>query len=409
MPLFRSEALTQRADRLPGAVVVAVPIAWELIAYLVFIGVSGALIFLSLASYSSVEVAGGTIQPNKGVVSITPTRSGIVTALYVCDGQQVRDGTLLAWIRVEESTANTLSVADEVEAAIGEQKKNLAAQIRALRESADAQQMQFKALRSGLVSEIAQLTSQIALQRKLIDSATKDLTRARAVAARGFISGRDLQQREEVVLARTQQLLQLQQSLGSKRSDLAQAGRNVSLLAAQSNSQIASIAGLRAQVDQQAAITHGGRAYGLRAPVTGLVTALTARIGQPASPQTPLMAIIPADSILQAQLAVPSAAIGFVKPGMEVSLAIDAFLYTRFGTVKGKIMTVASAAIGQPGPNGNTVAVYPVTVALRQNTVSAYGHRELLVPGMTLTARIVTKRQSLLQWLFDPLFAVWTR
>jgi membrane fusion protein len=50
-----------------------------------------------------------------------------------------------------------------------------------------------------------------------------------------------------------------------------------------------------------------------------------------------------------------------------------------------------------------------VTVELEQPSVAAYGRREPLVSGMTLTARIVTEKQSLLQWLFEPLFAVQRR
>ena len=34
---------------------------------------------------------------------------------------------------------------------------------------------------------------------------------------------------------------------------------------------------------------------------------------------------------------------------------------------------------------------------------------EELVPGMSLTARIVTENQSLIEWLFEPLFAVRNR
>lgn len=63
----------------------------------------------------------------------------------------------------------------------------------------------------------------------------------------------------------------------------------------------------------------------LRAPIAGRVTALTARVGQPPSPQSQLMAIAPIGAKLRAELAVPSAAISFVKPGQEVRLTIDAF------------------------------------------------------------------------------------
>jgi membrane fusion protein len=144
----------------------------------------------------------------------------------------------------------------------------------------------------------------------------------------------------------------------------------------------------------------------LRAPVAGRVTALTARIGQPVSQQGQLMTIVPAGAKLHAELAVPSAAIGFVKQGQEVRLAIDAFPYQRFGTVMGKVQTVSASAINAQGPNETRIAVYPVTVVIDQANIAAYGRSEPLVSGMTLSARIVTEKQSLLEWLFEPLFAV---
>ena len=59
--------------------------------------------------------------------------------------------------------------------------------------------------------------------------------------------------------------------------------------------------------------------------------------------------------------------------------------------------------------DGNTVPVYLVTAELDEPFVTAFGRRQPLLPGMTLSARIVTERQSLLQWLFQPLFAVGRR
>lgn len=87
-------------------------------------------------------------------------------------------------------------------------------------------------------------------------------------------------------------------------------------------------------------------------------------------------------------------------------LAVDAFPYQRFGTVIGRVETVSASAINAQGPNGGTIAVYPVTVTIDQPRITAYGGTEPLVSGMSLTARIVTERQSLIEWLFEPLFAV---
>jgi membrane fusion protein len=404
--MFRSEALSQHRDNLPGDVAIAVPVAWQNIGFLIIGGVSIGLLFVSLANYSRVETATGTIVPDKGVAAVVPTRSGIIATLSVQEGQRVVAGAALATIRSEEDGAAVLSSVAQIEAAVGRQDASLAAQMAAANSVADAQIRQLAAQRSGLVSEIDQLQAQMSLQRGLIASAQKDYDRARTVAERGFISLRDLQVREETLLARQQGLSQLMQSLATKQSALLEAERSGAQIAAQSQVQHASLSASRAQVAQQAASTAGSRSYVLRAPLAGRVTALTARVGQPANLQTPLMAIVPAGSVLRAELAVPGAAIGFVKAGQDVRLAVDAFPYQRFGTVKGKILTVATSAISAQGPNGSTVPVYPVTVELDQSHVTAFGRREPLVSGMALTARIVTEKQSLLQWLFEPLFAV---
>ncbi len=405
--MFRTEAIGFRKDRLLGDVFVVIPAPWQHVSILITGTVAASLLFLSLASYSRVETATGTI--NAGVAIIVPTRSGIVASLAVADGQSVLAGTELAAIRAEEDGSSSQSPAALIQSAIAQQDESLAAQSDASLASAHAQVSQLTAQRSGLLAEIAQLQTQISTQHALIASAQKDLDRARSIADRGFISGRDLQVREETLLARRQGLAQLEQALAAKRAARVENERLSAQVMAQARAQTASLAATRAQVAQQAASTAGQRSYVLRAPIAGRVTALTARVGQPANPQSQLMAIVPTGAKLRAELAVPSAAIGFVKPGQEVRLAIDAFPYQRFGTVIGTVQTVAASAVNAQGPNGTTVAVYPVTVALRQSAIRAYGRSEPLVSGMSLTARIVTEKQSLLHWLFEPLFAVRNR
>jgi membrane fusion protein len=404
--LFRSEITSKYHNRLSGGVAVAVPVAWQSIGFLIFGGVAAGFLFLSLASYSRVETVTGIISPNTGVSNIVPTRAGVIAALPVRDGQNVPAGAELVTIRAEEDGAAARSPAALVEAAIARQDASLVAQSNAAQASAVAQASQLLAQKSGLVAEISQLQSQISTQRALIASAQKDLDRARAIADRGFISGRDLQVREETLLARQQGLSQIEQSFAAKRAAVVENERSMGQIMAQARVQTASLSATRAQVAQQAASATGARSYVLRAPVAGRVTAMTARMGQAAIPQTPLMTIVPAGSVLRAELRVSSAAIGFVKPGQQVRLAIDAFPYQRFGTVTGKVLTVAASAVGAQGPNGSTVAVYPVTVALDKTRVTAFGRREMLVSGMSLTARIVTEKQTLLEWLFEPLYAV---
>lgn len=407
--LFRSEVLTQKKDRLSGEVSIAIPLPWQLIGYLIFGALLIAIVFLSLATYARVETVTGTIVPDKGVAAIIPTRSGTITDVFVDDGDQVDAGATLVAIRAEEDSASGLSAAALTEQAIAQQDASLIAQLTASQRSAASQQSQIAVQASGLRSEISQLQSQIALQENLVASAQRDLDKAQGVAERGFISRANLQAREDTLVARQQQLAQLRQSLTSRRAQLAELSNSAATIAAQAESQAANIAASRAQVAQQAAGNAGARSYALTAPIAGRVTALTMRSGQRVGPQTQVMAVIPDGAKLRAELRVPSQAIGFVKPGQPVRLAVDAFPYQRFGTVQGTITTVASSAISQALPNGSVIAVYPVIVELDASVITAFGREERLVPGMSLTARIITEEQSLIEWLFEPLFAVQRR
>ena len=407
--MFRDVVQEERAVRLEGAAAIAVPLSWQAISYFLLIAIVGAIIFLSLASYSRIETAHGTITPDKGISAILPTRSGIVVDLGIVEGENVEVGDILAQIRTELDSGQDLSAAEQIERAIARQDASLASQIDAANAVATAQLSQLAAQQTGYKSEIEKILSQISLQQNLVEIAQEDFDRAFEAAEDGFISKRNLQIREETLLLRQQSLAQLNQTLTARQSALIESERSSVQISAQARVTEANLSAARAQVGQNAASTAGSRSYVIRAPIAGTVTALTARIGQPTNSDTPLMAIVPAGAELQAQLAVPSSAIGFLEEGQEVSLAIEAFPYQRFGTVKGTVLTVAESALSQPGANGAVFSVYIVQVKLDAFTVAAFGRSEPLVSGMTLSARIITDRQSLLEWLFQPLYAVQRR
>lgn len=409
MTLFRKEAFRNHASRLAGEVNIATPILWQNIGYALFGSVIAGFIFLLIATYSRVETVTGVIVPDKGVAILMPPRSGTIQSISVTEGQFVTNGAKIMTIRSEEDSENGISAAAQIENAIARQDLNLASQISAIDAASSAQLQQLEAQSAGIRAEITQLHSQIALQQELIATAQKDYDRAREVAKRGFISGRDLQVREETLLARKQGSAQLNQTLEARKAALVEAERSAGQIAAQSKAQRAGLTASRAQVAQQAASTAGSRSYVLRAPVAGRIAALTAHMGQIANPQIPVVTIIPDGSHLQAELLVPSSSIGFVKQGQGVRLALDAFPYQRFGTIKGQILTVATSPVSRQAADGRTLSVYPVTVALDRSHMAAFGREEKLIPGMALTARIVTEKQSLLRWLFEPLFAVRNR
>jgi membrane fusion protein len=404
--LFRREVAAQRADRLHGDVSLAVPISWHVIGYTLLAALLAAFVFLATAGYSRTVTVSGAIVLDRGLAPILPSRRGSVAALAVREGQSVRAGDPLVRIRSEEDMTGGGTVSRRMLGALEQQDERLASQSALSLDAAGADQSRLAAQRDGLRREIVSIDTQVQSQQRLIEVAADEYREAQSVAANGFISRRALNQLEGALIMRRQQLAQLQQMRASKSAEIAQIERSIAMAGTSARSQAAGVQSARAALARERVEAETAQGYLLTAPVDGIVTALTARPGQPADLQQPLMVVMPAGARPRAELYVPTQAAGFLAPGQEVRLAIDAFPYQSFGTVAARIVQVSSVAIPRAGPDGATIPVYLVTAELAEPFVTAFGRRQPLLPGMTLSARIVAERQSLLHWLFQPLFAI---
>lgn len=398
--------LKARKDRLHGEVSLAIPLSWQAIGYLLFAALAVALTFLATAPYSRVETVGGAIVVDKGMAPIVPSRAGVITDLPAREGERVAAGRLLARVRSEEDMAGGGTAPQRVLDSLREQDRQLGTQSALVLSAAAAERAGLAASIAGIEQEIAALDRQIADQRQLVVLAENDFRDAQGVAAKGFLSRRDLQARETTLLARRQQIAQYQQARTAKVTAAAEARRSAAQSKANAQAQAVAVQTQRTGLAQQLAQAEAAKGYALTSPVAGTVTALTARLGQPAAQGQPLMVIMPDGGRMRVELYVPTSAAGFLAKAQEVRLAIDAFPYQRFGTISARIRDISTTAVGRATGEGATVPIYLVTAELDRATVTAFGRQQPLLPGMTLTARIVTRRQRLLEWLFEPLFAV---
>jgi membrane fusion protein len=162
------------------------------------------------------------------------------------------------------------------------------------------------------------------------------------------------------------------------------------------------------EVEQRIAEIDGRRAYIIRAPRAGRVSTLQARVGQTVNPERLQLEILPSDSRLQADLFVPTRAVGFVRVNQKVRILYDAFPYQRFGVYSGRIVDISQAILTRSDMSGPITLLepaYKVTVALDRPDVDAYGKKVALQADMVLRADILLDKQSLLKWLLDPLFS----
>ena len=164
----------------------------------------------------------------------------------------------------------------------------------------------------------------------------------------------------------------------------------------------------------------------LYAPIDGVVqqTAVTT-VGQVVTTGQQLAVITPAGGKLQVQaLVAENLDIGFVKVGQEAVIKVDAFPFTRFGVLHGKVVKIASGAIAEQEAKraladatstANTAStpatmpgqpesfVFPVTVALDESSINADGATIPLTPGMTGAVEIKTDSRRVIDYVLSPL------
>ena len=160
----------------------------------------------------------------------------------------------------------------------------------------------------------------------------------------------------------------------------------------------------------------------LTAPIDGVVqqSALTT-IGQVVTTGQQLMVVAPVGAPLQAEVFVSNTDIAFVKPGQEAEVKVDAFPFTRFGTLRASVARIATEAIEEQEAKrlqANALApasgagaaqgqppsfVFPVTLNLEASAMKIDGAVVPLAPGMTVTAEIKTDSRRIIDYLLSPI------
>ncbi len=410
--LFRQEVTEHRRTRLHGEVVLTQPLSTRLLVLALFAIIAIVATWVTLGTYARIETVQGILVTDIPSAKVVATVPGVVTELAAKEGQFVKQGAALAVINLDRRVSSGQVVAgsslDALEIRLQLTKQQLSLAER--RASAERERLNSTIGNSEMQS--VSLREQIALQEQVVSSNQQLFDQISKVVERGFVSKVDYERRRQTLLSSQQQLAGLKQQLLARMGEAVQAKAQINSIAAETAQGAVEIESSLQGIVQQKAQLEGEQGYVITAPISGRVTALQTAIGRTASPNFPLMVIVPDGSALRAELYAPTRAIGFVKKGQETRILFDAFPYQRFGSFGGKVQSVSRTIID---PRETEVplkleeAVYRIAVKLDTQDVIAYGDKIDLQPGMTLQANVVLERQSFLSWLLQPLNAVLKR
>lgn len=403
--LFRQEAIDAQREKLLGEVSIARPVPlWVFTALAV--GFAAALVSFSVwGEYTRRERVEGFLALDAGAARIIAPETGTVAELLVREGDEVAEGAPIARLATERGTASGVTSSELVQRELMERAARIDIEIEQARRLAEQEVDKLKRRITDLQKEIAQLDGEIRLQATRIASARQELQRTLDLVKEKFVSDtavtqkrNDLLDQEAKLAAIRRQRLAVERDLGSARAELP-------TVETRAKTQIEQLARQKSELQQNLVQEAARRENVIRAPIAGIVTNIAVARGDSVAAGAPIATVLPKGSGLQAQLLVPTRAVGFVQPGNPVVLRYEAFPFQRFGQYRGTVQAV-SRTVWTPGERVGPMTVrepvYRVDVALERQTVSAGGQEIALRPGMLVNADILLERRTVLEWIFEP-------
>lgn len=410
--LFRKEVLEAKRTSWLGSISLAQPVSLWILTGFAASAALAIIIFLVLGNYTRRERVTGQLVPSRGLATVLAPATGVVSVVDVPEGAAIESGQRLAVVTIPSATAVSGNTADALEQGVQEKEQGLA-------NAQSAQEALLMTQASGLGAQLANarrefvhMQGEIATQQQQVQVANDSLDRLRVAEKEKLVSTLQLKQQEGAVLAQVSQLQALQRQAIETQRNIGQIEQQLRAIPGQRLTAQANYRRERASLEQERIETAARGALQINAPVQGVVATQLVKAGQAVQAGQPLMSLLPTDSPLQAELLVPSHAIGFISPGDQVLLRYQAFPYQKFGHYQGKVERISRSALG-PGElatlgmkadGGETV--YRVLVTLAKQTVLAYGKPEALKPGMVLEADVLGEKRSLIEWIFEPLYSL---
>jgi hemolysin D len=401
-------------------------------ARLMLIGLVATLTWITFGKVDIVASVNGRLVPIDRVKLIQPAEAGVIRAILVRDGARVRAGQTLVELDPTVSGAERIQAAKALETAELD-----TARARAMLNVLDGGVLVFRGPR-GITPEIAatqaalaraqldqilaesasgqsNVKSAIALRNQASIEAAKleetlplldqQIAAQEALLAKGFVSKlRVIEMRRQRLAAARDRDIAI---VSAKRAEAEIAGAMTARVGTSAAARVKVLELLaraeaegRLRREELVKATQRTRLKRLVAPVDGTVAQLSVHtLGGVVEPTKPIMVIVPADGELELEAKMLNRDVGFVKVGQKVAVKLEAFPFTRFGTMEGRVVSIGSDAIDDEQQG----LVYPIRITLSRATFANFGTLQTLTSGMAATADVRTGRRTILSYLLDPM------
>jgi hemolysin D len=402
-------------------------VLWSLLAF-VFI----AILWASFGHIDIVASAQGKVIPRGRVKILQATDVGIVRAIHVTDGQEVRAGQILVVLDPTLTKADAAQASEskfvasidraraaalvdassggpgkfvappDVPADIAETQRSLVAARIAEHRTAISALQEDRAQRRAELAMVSAEVSKLEAQLPLVEDQLASLEK---LDKDGLVPRMRVSEVKERTVGMRQDLVIRREEVGKSRAALAGVESQIyrlqsefrataldALTEADANYRLRSEEVKKA--DDKASLTV------LVSPIDGTVAQLSVHtIGAVVRPADPLLVIVPKGEELIVEAMVLNKDIGFVREGQDAEVKLEAFPFTRYGVIKGTIERISTDSV----ENKELGLVFPCLVKLHATHISAGMKKVALAPGFAATAEIKTGNRRIIEFLLSPL------
>jgi membrane fusion protein, adhesin transport system len=372
----------------------------------------------------------GKVIPASKVQVVQNLEGGIVRAIAVREGQQVRQGDLLLSIdptapgaqlaEAREKSAGLAAVIARLEAEVkgttpqfppdvAQRRPDLVANEAALfqtrrsevESAISALDLQIRQREQEVVetqSKIANLKSALGIARREQEMIRPLVASGAAARIEGLRSEAKVIDTEGLLKAAELALPRIEAALAEakdRRSEKAQSYRADALakLSQAENEKAALTQAMRNNEDRV-------RRTDMNAPVNGIVKSLNVTtLGQVIQPGSSAVEIVPVDETLLVEAQVKPQDIAFLRPGLDAMVKLSAYDFTIYGGLPGKLEHIGADSV----TNDKGETYYIVRVRTHANMLRHWGRELSIIPGMVAEVELKTGQKTVLQYLLKPI------
>jgi membrane fusion protein, adhesin transport system len=345
----------------------------------------------SLFHIDQIVRAQGQVIPQGHTQVIQAADGGVLRELRVIEGEFVRKGEVLALLESERANAG---VEEGVNRIAGLQITRIRAQAEASDSPPkwgrypithpDLYQAQSLLYQQNIIA----MTNTVEALRQSLQLATEELKLTERLYKAGDISRIEYMRAERMTIDARQKLDEIQQKFRiDARKELAKIEEEIT-------SQNSKLQERRSILDHTA----------LEAPTDGIVKSLRINtLGGVLRPGDELMQISPTDGQYIVEAKVSPADVGQLHLNQKVSLKLDAFDYSIYGSLKGTLNYLSPDTLIEQGPDGRPMTFYRAQVLINSKQDGARIHLDQIKAGMTVSLDILTDQRSVLTYIAKPI------